>query len=497
MLSAWNRFQKVLFCHANRTAGLAAGLTMLSVLPAALGQSGTPGANQGAPAAKAPTPPTGPAGNAPVSATSIGSQRPEIASEAKFTLDRELEAVRGMQSLRGSSLSKWEMHQEGSQPINMEHTLEFVLAKPTKLMLKTRDLVVFADGNNLVVYSTSLKQYVQRPQPDPWLLRDQIEQMSGGQIRTIPSEALIRPGMSLDQTLRNVRTVERVRAGDYEAKTGLWVSGTAIDDRQPGSRPFSFERWYSDEDNLLYVVRQDWTQMYQDQVNRMHAEQHEGEANAAEPKKINFARWTTTFTRVPNAPVSDSEFVFKPGSEDKRVSKFYFPHPRLKDQAALLGRQTPALVGNALDGKPFDFASLTGKVIVLDFWATWCGPCVASMPAMQALMTSYTDQPVAFVAINRDDEAKASFVPGFLLRRGISIPQVLDGARGPLGQAYYADSIPCVVLIDQRGIVQDIDTGYIPGKELELKAKIDKLLAGQPVRTEQELSEFKQQVGAP
>ncbi len=77
------------------------------------------------------------------------------------------------------------------------------------------------------------------------------------------------------------------------------------------------------------------------------------------------------------------------------------PSPGLGDQAPLLEACT---LLQAPPGTKLDAASLRGKVVVLEFWATWCGPCIAAIPRLNRLAERFKDQPVQFVAITAEDE---------------------------------------------------------------------------------------------
>ncbi len=430
----------------------------------------------------------------------------EIWTEARWILEKELEIVKALKSLKGESVSTWQHEVESQQPIKQDFTTTYAVEKPNKLFIENKDVKAYADGQTLIVYSKWLKQYVQQPMPELWLLRDTLEQLSSGQIRSIPGEPILRPGMSLEQTLRGISSVERLRNGDEGGQAGIWVHGFATDDRQPGSNPYEFDRFYSDEDHLIHVTRQNMTAMYQDMADRIAAEDSEG---LAVPKKA--ARYlavgtTTTYKRELNPKIAPETFVFKPGPEDRKVDKFIFViHPGVKDQIAMIGKPAPALVGLDFGGKDeagkdlppqtVDIPGMKGKVVVLDFWATWCGPCCASLPSMQMIQQKYADKPFVLIGMNREHAGDERKVKPFLARRDITIRQFNDVA-GKAAEAFVTtNSIPCVVIIDQEGNIADIENGYLPGKEKELMAKLEKLFAGKPVHTAAELAAIREQVG--
>lgn len=109
-----------------------------------------------------------------------------------------------------------------------------------------------------------------------------------------------------------------------------------------------------------------------------------------------------------------------------------------------------------LDGSYLNSAELRGKVIVLDFWATWCGPCVASLDDMVRLAKRYATAPVVVVSVSADREQDKW--KQFIADNKMAWPQVYDG-RGQLQRAFGVRAIPSYFVIDQEGIVREQITG--------------------------------------
>lgn len=97
-------------------------------------------------------------------------------------------------------------------------------------------------------------------------------------------------------------------------------------------------------------------------------------------------------------------------------------------------------------------ASLRGKVVILEFWATWCGPCVASIPHLNRLAEKFKDQPVQFVAITPEDEPK---IKAFLAKRAIKAWVALD-TNNAMNQAYGVTAIPHTVVLGRDGVIAAI-----------------------------------------
>ena len=106
----------------------------------------------------------------------------------------------------------------------------------------------------------------------------------------------------------------------------------------------------------------------------------------------------------------------------------------------------------APDGKKVEWAALKGKVVVLEFWATWCGPCVAAIPHLNELADKFKDQPVQFIAVTDEDE---KVIVPFLKRKPIHAWIGLDTDKSML-KAYGISGIPHTVIVDKKGKIAAI-----------------------------------------
>lgn len=121
----------------------------------------------------------------------------------------------------------------------------------------------------------------------------------------------------------------------------------------------------------------------------------------------------------------------------------------------------------AVDGTEVDVSKLRGKVVLIDFWATWCGPCVAAVPDVVAAYKQYHDQGFEVVGVSLDDDKNRLLA--FTQKHGMVWPQAFDGGDpdSPISTGFGIESIPTMWLLDKKGmLVAPVDSDAI-GDEVE------------------------------
>lgn len=142
-----------------------------------------------------------------------------------------------------------------------------------------------------------------------------------------------------------------------------------------------------------------------------------------------------------------------------------------------VGQPAPDFTLNDLSNQPVSLSSLRGKkVVLLDFWATWCGPCRMAMPGLQELQDKFKSK--GFEVLSVDQAEGSDVVRPFIERKKYSFHVVLD-ADGQVGSQYGVRGIPTLVLVDKKGGVQFIRVGYSPNEE-DLNAMVEHLVAELP-----------------
>ncbi len=124
-------------------------------------------------------------------------------------------------------------------------------------------------------------------------------------------------------------------------------------------------------------------------------------------------------------------------------------------------------------GEPAEFHLVGGnKAMLLDFWATWCGPCKLQAPAVDKIYAKYKDKGLSVYGVNASDEPEE--IQEHVLKHELHVPMVLDKG-GALSAAFRVGSIPTVVLIDATGKVRAVHTGVT--SESALAAEVESMLS--------------------
>ncbi|MEO8810050.1 MAG: TlpA disulfide reductase family protein [Rhodanobacter sp.] len=149
------------------------------------------------------------------------------------------------------------------------------------------------------------------------------------------------------------------------------------------------------------------------------------------------------------------------------------------------GDTPPDTLGTTLRGQDVTISSLHGKVVVISFWATWCGYCMEEMPVLARLQALSTQRglPLQVVAINHRED-RATFVrTSRVLHKSLPELLVTWDRNGVIGKPYGVSGIPVMVMLHRDGTVAHVHVGYGADMLGTLVAEINALLREQPVAT--------------
>jgi thiol-disulfide isomerase/thioredoxin len=158
--------------------------------------------------------------------------------------------------------------------------------------------------------------------------------------------------------------------------------------------------------------------------------------------------------------------------QDKSYPSLHPRAERLMERTELArATMAPPFSVTTLDGRRISMDSLAGKVVLIDFWATWCGPCREALPHIRRIAQKFDGQPLVVLSISLDsDEAKWK---DFVGKNGMTWLQYRDGGfTGPIANQFSVKAIPATFTIDADGVLEDQHVG-----DVDIEGKLKKLVA--------------------
>jgi len=142
------------------------------------------------------------------------------------------------------------------------------------------------------------------------------------------------------------------------------------------------------------------------------------------------------------------------------------------------GFPAPDFTLETLDGQTVKLSTLRGKVVLINFWASWCPPCKAEMPAIQHVHDDYSDQGLVILAVNASNQDTLANAQTFLANKNLTFLVLLD-ISGGTGKLYRVNSFPTTFFIAPNGIIREVVIGG-PMTEAALRLRVENLLEELP-----------------
>ncbi|HVZ93274.1 MAG TPA: TlpA disulfide reductase family protein [Phycisphaerales bacterium] len=419
-------------------------------------------------------------------ATAMAADPSQMPAEMKAIIDRATERYRTVKTVSLVQRERFIVRREGvAQPdVLSEAETKLKFARGKGMRIDADRFVVFVSDGRLILRSPELNQYIEAPLSAGTYVSEVLNDLTQGSLHApMSSNALIDAEGALKWALHRTVKFESLQAEPRGGAPGHWMAWRI---KSRNGDEYVTNAWYDEARSWPMFSRLDYTK-WQQEIDEQQAEMdEEGGEKAA---KLVWAGYETEVTELKlDEPVDESLLVFTPGPKDRKVEEFEAPEPPSEaDQMGLIGKEAPGFSSKDLSDKAVTLAEYRGKVVVMDFWATWCGPCVAALPEVWKVAQAYKDKPVVFLGMNHDRPGSTKKVASFLEKRGITIRQALDH-DGRIGNDYKVSAIPTMVIVDAKGVVQDIHVGAGGDIATELTAKIEKVLRGEALHSAEELA---------
>jgi len=383
-------------------------------------------------------------------------------SAAEALLRRTATAYQTLQAYQDETTVLIAVTAQGMQQ-KMETRHRVSVQRPNKLALVLesgmRGVTLVSDGDKMYTYMPALKKFTVQEAPKS--------------IEAILNESVLGTGMAggVGVTILRLfgddpygRIMERVQTVELIGEEIL--EGAQAHHVLSHEKAGDVEMWIDAQDYLIKRIRIDMSRAMQ-----RHQETMPGLADM----KMVFEethRQVRTGSSIPQ-----DAFVFQPPAGAEATDDLFGGiRPGGTQASPLTGKQAPDFTLERLKpGTSFHLDQCKGKVVVLDFWASWCPPCHEELPVLQKLYDLYKEKDLIFIAVNSQEERET--VQKFVADRGYTFAVALD-TEGTVSNLYRVEGLPTLLLIDKEGTVRTVHAGFAPGLEKSLRQELDNLLAG-------------------
>ena len=396
-----------------------------------------------------------------VSAVWTGVARAEAPPVARALFEQSLDYAYALNTLSFDLLIQSDVTVKGS-PTRNELSLSVLLDGSNRARVRSTagedEALIYSDGTERYIHLVNLNKYVKGSAPTD---RRAIMMMAGGgPIRMVSAwvgEYLIKHGELLS----------KLEAADYVAKEKSTP--------ESAGEAHHLRLSYANYDAHVYIAAAGEPALERLMIDFTKSLG----ANKTAIEKMEINAYVTNWNTTPE--ITAEAFGWRPGPE---VELYTPPAPQAAagGGGAQLGAPAPEFTLGKFGGGEVALAQHKDKdIVVLDFFASWCGPCRMSMPVVHETLKAYADKGVQLYGVNlREPDEK---VTQFLTASKIEGMPVLLDRNGAVAMQYGASSIPRLIIVGKDGTVQAIHSGYSPALVEELKTQLDQLLGGKPLVT--------------
>ncbi len=141
--------------------------------------------------------------------------------------------------------------------------------------------------------------------------------------------------------------------------------------------------------------------------------------------------------------------------------------------SAAVSGPAPDFTLKSISGKNLKLSEFAGNVVLINFWASWCGPCLQEMPLLNAIHKKY--EPLGFTVLGINVEEQSDKARAFLAERGVDFPILLDN-KNEVSKLYDLVAMPTTVVVDRDGNMRFLHKGYSPGDEAQYSKMVKELV---------------------
>ncbi len=386
---------------------------------------------------------------------------PSIEPRASEIVRQYSEGLKSARSISVKAVSSILMA-SGGQKHQLDSRFDIAVERPNKLAIihkeGLRGSTIVSDGKILTLSESSLDEVTTTPAPAT------IQEIAlNFEVRTVIDSSMILCSPGLFGSMPYDNLMDGVTTGTYGG-TEQW-NDQSCHRLHFEQKQFHWDAWFTDTHPPLMVKAEI---LPADEIKK-HGKP--AVTDVTTTLSVEFRDWQF------DVDIPDSTFDWTLQARNSATAAHGTSGKKATPSihiASHLGRPAPQFNMPLLDGGNIDNATLAGKVIVFDFWATWCGPCRRGMPLVEQIAKQFHDQPVEFYAVNlREGEEE---IEKFLIKEKLALKVALD-KDGGVGKTYGIRAIPTTLVIGKDGTIQAFHEGVGPRFKDTLTSQIETLLS--------------------
>ena len=339
---------------------------------------------------------------------------------------------------------------------------QLAITNKRQLMMVSMESSIICDGQKLYTYVSMFNKYTERDAPRT------LDEIMGGEaaiaMGTAGFGAMVISSLvhkdPYEAIMNDVENMEYVGTDK--------IGGVKCHHIRGKGSVMNWDLWIASGTKPLPV-------RFVPDMSKMFERQADEDDEAASPRmkiSIDFTDWDT----APKLTEKDFKFTPPEGAEKAESLIEGFEFGEQEEKHPTLGKPAPGIKLDLLGGGKLDLASHKSKhVVILDFWATWCGPCVQAMPVLAEIAKTYRDKNVVFYALNQAEPPAK--IKRFMEKHKLDLTVALDKS-GEVSEEYEVKVLPQTVIIGKDGIVHAVHLGALPDMKDTLTQELDAILAG-------------------
>lgn len=386
----------------------------------------------------------------------------DLPADVRDVLARTIEAYKNAETYRDSG--RIEIRMNADDTVNA-HVMPVPISfeRPNRIRLNLDVLAIQSDGEELVRYSRVLNRYMEVQAPGQLTIPSMFGDIASSGIElflhlyllTEPEPFAVILEKAQDVTVDGDETIDghECKRVSYASPPGRLDGQLLIDAKSGLLREF-----------------------------RLSAKGKEATLPRGTPAWVSLKLEDA----VLNEPIEDDTFAFTPPPRAVQVDDLTKPPGEQEVVASTdggdgenvgiaIGQVAPDFELETLEGKKVKLSDLRGQVVVLDFWAAWCGPCIRAFPFLERSHKTFADKPVMFIGVCSDRRSSMSKIESVVKQSGVTFPIAMD-RDSKVQMTYQVQGLPTTMVIDQKGVIRSKHRGFSAYGISQLTKEVSELL---------------------